>query len=329
VYMGIDGGGTKTLCIIGGENGRIMGVGAGGPVNMNYVPEETAIRSLRKAIEEARRAMGSPERRAAFFKVIYLSAPALRTETVTKALAEMNIVYDSLVLKGDDESCHMGALAGAPGIVVLAGTGSFAVGKNRRGKKALAGGWGPLLGDEGSAYYIGVAALKALARAGEGRGPATKLEDIFRAELGLDRFNLRREVYKPSFTREKISGLAVFVSHAANQGDRVATEILKNAGKELAGLANTVAFKLGMKKEPFPLCLTGGVSRAGPFLTESLLQEVGKKYSGAFWVDPRYEPAVGAFLLALATGGIKITAMLLANLNQSLKKLKGAGRCRP
>lgn len=324
--LGIDGGGSKSVGLLLREDGCVAGIGFGGPTNLYFTSVEDAQVALRRvaiqAVEAAvNRGFVSNEVSPFPVAVVYLSAPGLREEVAAAAL-EGILRWQLLRLEDDAPAAFRGALPGEDGVIALAGTGSFGYG--RRGDRVAAkGGWGPILGDEGSGYWIAVQALRAVIKSFEGRGPATLLTTLFQETLHY-RFEteLRRLVYGPSFNRHRLAGLSMLVSQAAAAGDQVAREILAAAGQELAGLAVAVAAELGWKTDDsFAFSLTGGVSRAGVALTEPFLAAFRAHYPAAVWKPPRYTPGVGAGLKALELLGVQITPALLEVLELSLQSI--------
>jgi N-acetylglucosamine kinase-like BadF-type ATPase len=196
-----------------------------------------------------------------------------------------------------------------PGVVIVAGTGSIAYGRNRSAQAARAGGWGYLIGDEGGGFWIGRAALASVVRQFDGRGPATQLTDLVLRHMGLaSPTELIHEIYYRDLHRRAIAGLAALVNQAAVQGDAVAAQILARAGTELAAAASSVIARLGMRGEAFPTVLAGGIFRGVPSLARDLearLSEIAPRST----VRPLpLEPAFGAVRLALAAarGEVKV-----------------------
>ena len=141
-----------------------------------------------------------------------------------------------------------GGTMGKPGIVVIAGTGSIAFGVNEEGKRARSGGWGYVLGDEGSAYYIGLKALNSVTRAEDGRGQPTLLSQAIFDHFSIDSVDgLVRLAYIDGFDRIDGADLSVIVAEAAEEGDETALRILWQAGAELGIAASAVAKALGME----------------------------------------------------------------------------------
>jgi glucosamine kinase len=167
----------------------------------------------------------------------------------------------------DYAAAWAGAFAGKPGIIVIAGTGSMAYGRNTEGHEARAGGWGPRFGDEGSAYWIGRNVLALLAREEDEGKRQTLLFERLRAaypHLGDNRRAWLRGVYRQGWGREEIAALAAHVT--AHQGKQT-SELLQLAGKELASLARTVQARL--RSLGLPVALLGGVGEHSQTVREA------------------------------------------------------------
>ena len=192
--------------------------------------------------------------------------------------------------------------AGSPdgwGIGLISGTGSFCFGQAPDGRSTRSGGWGYLFGDEGSAYGLAVAGLRAAAKAADGRGPLTQiLEDYLKALEIHKPADLVSSVYPFAGNRAKIASLATVVTEAASADDAVATQIVADAARELALMVRAVANKLDFDSAPFPLALTGGVLCANTALRsrlESHLQQLNLTPTPVAIVE---QPVAGAVKLA-------------------------------
>ncbi len=196
---------------------------------------------------------------------------------------------------------YIALVAGAPdefGIVVVSGTGSIAYGVDPEGRSARSGGWGPLLGDEGSAFWLGHAAVRQGVRAADGRGPATSLYDRIRERVGVeDTAGLVEWFYDQELSRDRVARLASVVEEAAREGDGAASDLLNQAAGHLARAARSVERQLGFPDDGYPVVLAGGAFRACPSLYARL--EAGLDLPEARVVRLEAEPATGAVRLAL------------------------------
>jgi N-acetylglucosamine kinase-like BadF-type ATPase len=308
--LGIDAGGTKTVCLLADERGAVVSEGRAGGANLQASGELDLEKVLYEVMAQA---IGDRPWRA---DAICLGiAGADREDDVQTVRAIMRrISLGSRVLVVNDALVALEAGAPAvPGIVIIAGTGSIAYGRNARGSAARAGGWGHIIGDEGSGYWIGREALAAVVREADGRGPATGLSSAVLEHFGAAAAaGLVHIVYNREMPRKHVAALGPIVQGAAASGDAVARDILERAAEELVLAARSVAARLEMRGEPFPFVLAGGIFRVVPWLVDELgrrLLEVAPRGR----VEPlAEEPAVGAVSLALAEarGGAAIPAYL-------------------
>lgn len=300
----LDGGGTKTVLVIADSCGQVLGIGKGGPVNALFVPDSTAIESVQNAAKGAMERAGLSDEADApvHVRAVYASVPGASREIIEAGLSGL-VAYDVLQVEGDDYATFRGAFPEGYGVVVLAGTGSFAMGRSPDGRTLTAGGWGPLLGDEGSGYAIGLAGLRAVALASEGRCEATVLMDMAMEMFGVER---ARDIIKAGLTRERIAGFAMAVSSAAAQGDDVACRILADAGADLGRLGGHIITGLGMKGQGCPVALSGGASKAGAPLRDSFAATIKRIDPSCKIADPKLSPAGGALLIAYDLAGIEL-----------------------
>jgi N-acetylglucosamine kinase-like BadF-type ATPase len=212
------------------------------------------------------------------------------------------IGYKARILVVNDALVALEAGApGLPGVVVIAGTGSIAYGRNEHNQAARAGGWGYVLGDEGSGYWIGRAALRAVLREADRRGPATKLTQELLTFYGVPRAqDLIHQVYAATLRPAAIAALAQGVMRAFVAGDEVATGILRGAADYLESFALSVARRLDLVGSEFPFVLSGGMFRAVPWLEEELARRLPQASPRSRTILLEVEPAAGAVRLALA-----------------------------
>jgi N-acetylglucosamine kinase-like BadF-type ATPase len=220
-------------------------------------------------------------------------------------LSEILASHRTLVT--DDASIALaGATAGKPGVVVIAGTGSIAWGRNAGGRTARAGGWGYLFGDEGGAFWIARQALRAALRWEEGWGVPTSLRARLLDYTGAKNINdLMHRCYTPEFPRPRVAGLSVLVNHAAEIGDPMALEILDTGARELALLAAVVRGQLFAAKEPTLVTYSGGVFHSRIMLArfrDWMSSEAGIRVTPPVFTV--HGPAIGALLEAYRAAGL-------------------------
>lgn len=199
-----------------------------------------------------------------------------------------------------------GAHAGEPGIVLISGTGSICYGRSSSGAEARVGGWGPLFGDEGSAYAAGVAALRRLAAQVDGTGPETALAARVLErwpKLGADLRSWLRGVYRLGWGREQVARLAREVKEVAEAGEATCTGILQQAAEDLAVQALGVERQLG--ENGLPLAIQGGFGATTPIIYRHLEKTLRGSGSSLHLVEGRLSPLNGAVLLAVEQLGGK------------------------
>jgi N-acetylglucosamine kinase-like BadF-type ATPase len=211
---------------------------------------------------------------------------------------------------------------GRPGVAVIGGTGSAALGLNNDGQSVSAGGWGYLMGDEGSGYWIALHGLNACCRALDGMSPPTQILPLLLQQMqASDISQVHRQIYSGRMGRPDIAALSEVVGRAAGCGDTVARRILHNAGKELAQLVTSCIRRLHMEDEEVVVGTVGGVFRAGRLVLRSFREVVGRTAPKAIVTAPQVPAAVGAVLMALEDIGIEPGEAVLENVRKSLVKL--------
>ena len=296
--IGIDAGGTKTVCLLADERGLILAEGRGPGANLHTSGELGVEKVLHEVMEAAIGERGiTPVAICLGIAGVDRDDEARTVHAIMRRIGRLSrvvVVNDALIA----------LVAGArddPGIVIIAGTGSIAYGRNHRGQAARAGGWGHMIGDEGSGYWIGREALAAVMRAADGRGPLTGLTDDVLEHFSIsDVSRLPRIVYDREQPRMSVAALGPLVQRARDNGDAVATGILERAADELGLGAGSVATRLEMRGDPFSFYLAGGVFRVVPWLASELTRRLVEVAPRCHVHLLHEEPAVGAVWLALA-----------------------------
>jgi len=292
--LAVDAGGTHTRCAMLNGRGDVLGTGEGGPANWTTLGEAAVVEAVRAAVAMARSAsVGGP---AVASACVALAGyyPPWHAEAVAGALEPL--LDGPLRLETDLRAAWAGATGLASGVVVAAGTGSVAYGEDDAGKTARAGGWGPLAGDEGSGPWIGQAALRAIARQLDGRGPETALA----AQLAGTRLEeWLRGIYRDGWGRSEMGALAPQVAAAVLEGDPVALGIFEEAAGKLAELALRVLRALGLERGSARVSATGGVFAAGEVVARPFRGWLALMAPSVIVTPPRLSPLGGAALLAM------------------------------
>src|SRR5436190_24376319 len=252
-FLGVDGGVSKTAALVTDAEGKPLGDGVAGPSNHLRVGIETAARNIERAVNKAlvTADVASREIVWAYCGIAGADHPAHRQEIVDS----LNIFFPrgNFTIDNDARIALTGAIGFGAGVVVIAGTGSVAFGRNEKGAEARAGGWGPIIGDEGSGYGIARAGFAAIMRAHDGRGPATKMTEILKERYAMKPDDLPPCVHAQTTQTDDIARFGKLVVEAAQDGDEAARAILERAGHELAAAVLGVARRLHLIKSAFPV----------------------------------------------------------------------------
>jgi N-acetylglucosamine kinase-like BadF-type ATPase len=290
--IGMDAGGTKTVGLLADETGATLREARAGGANLMVLGELAVEKTLYQVLE----ALDPPGPVAAVCLGIAGADRPADQETLAGVLRRLGLRQRVRIVNDAFIALVAGAPAGV-GIVVVAGTGSIAYGVDAAGRTARSGGWGYLLGDEGSAFWLGHAAVRQGIRAADGRGPATTLYDRIRQKLDLhDPAELVKWFYDQELSRDRVAKLASVIEEAAADGDQAADALLGQAAEHLARAARAVAGQLAFP-DSFPLVLSGGAFRACPSLARRL--EGVLDLPAARVARLEAEPATGALQLAL------------------------------
>jgi N-acetylglucosamine kinase-like BadF-type ATPase len=306
LFLGVDGGQTSTTALIGDETGRVLGAGRAGPCNHAGAAEGRAkfVRALEGCVRDALDHAGI----AAPIHEVHFEAACLGLSggpTNKDALAR-EIVRATEYLITHDAAIALTGATGGTGVVIIAGTGSIAFGRNVEGRTARVGGWGYAFGDEGSAFDLVRQALRAVLRLEEGWGSPTALGAALLESTGAaDADDLLHRFYTDEYPRARIASLAKVVDEVAVAGDAVAREILHGAAQSLAMLVSAARGRLFNAHDGVRVSYVGGVFRSAILLARmrALLElEDGNRVAA-----PEHSPAAGALIEAYRLAGIGCT----------------------
>lgn len=299
-FLGVDGGQSSTTALIADEYGRVLGMGRSGPCN--HVAADEARRKfiavVGACVEQAAQRAGLGSSGMEFTAACL----GFSGGAEDKAALSREIIHSPLIkVTHDAEIALAGAMEGAPGIVIIAGTGSIAFGRNAQGRTARAGGWGYIFGDEGGAFDIARRALRAALRFEEGWGPSTALREGLLAATGAGSANELLHRFYGSVARNTIAGLAPLVDKAAETGDDVAQAILAEAAGQLAWYVKGLHANLFETGSAVPVATIGGVFGSSR-LRAAFAGQVRASLQCAV-IYPKLSPAAGALLEALRLAG--------------------------
>jgi N-acetylglucosamine kinase-like BadF-type ATPase len=322
LLLAIDGGQTSTKALVARFDGTVIGSGRGSA--SDHFHGEGGVEKNRKAIHSATDAAladaGVTADRIASIALGLTGCPPEGEPRQPVYDIVHEIVSPEQIWIGADYITNLtGASAGGPGVVLVAGGGAISYGVTVDGREALAGGFGYLLGDEGSAFKIGVAAIRAASRAEDRRGEPTVLEQIVRDYFEIPQVRLLpRIVYRAGFQRDRISLLTPLVAEAATSGDRVAHDIIWEAGGSIAEMALGIGRQLFEPHEQLDVYYTGGVFNVGEILFNGMKSILDAGWANWSLLEPRFPPAVGGLILAARSLSIATDDAWLERVAESL-----------
>jgi N-acetylglucosamine kinase-like BadF-type ATPase len=273
--LGIDGGGSKTEAAIIDDNDRVLGCSVAGGSNTNFVERSEAVKSFVTAIKGALEEAGLQPSQIA-------GAGCTFGGVASDAFAEIGLCVKPVGVSECRVAFERAGLERMYGVALIAGTGSSCFGFGPEGQRFHAGGHGPLLGDEGGGYDIGIRGARIALQSYEGRKPPTML--IQAACEYFDVPNIRLLVHKLAgscIRQTLIAGFAARVSDCARRGDQLASEILQYAGSVLGELVAFVASRVFSSDDEFPVVMAGGVFKAGDLVIEPLKSVVTAQFPKA------------------------------------------------
>ncbi|MFB2767929.1 N-acetylglucosamine kinase [Pelatocladus sp. BLCC-F211] len=307
--LGIDGGGSKTVCILMNHRQEVIGRGEAGASNYQVIGVEAAITFIQTAIIAA---LNKTENitveaiclglagvgRAADIEIIKSIVDFLQNSDYIPII--WSLKSSNIIITNDALIALVGGIGKDVGIVVAAGTGSIVLGQNQQGDIKRVGGWGYLLGDEGSAYKIAVAGMQAALKSYDGREMQTRIVEDLKQHLSLANIeDLIEVIYRRGWGVREIAALAPIIDHAAAGGDEVASQIIDSAVQELVQATSTVINAIFDSGEVLEIVTIGSVWQGQCKMHKRFSASIVKKFPAVKVILPRFEPAYGAGLLAL------------------------------
>ncbi len=297
--IGVDGGGTKTTAAVVGDDLRVLGTGTSGPSNYRSADVASCSQNIVDAVAQA---------------LCVAKIPLERIDAICTCLAGFDTDLDlpvpqraitllgyggAVILENDVVGAWACATDGGPGIVAVAGTGATALGMNADGAFWRVDGWDYLLGDAGSGYCIGLAAIHEAMKMLDGRRPPTRLLDKLATFYDVDgALAMRRLADSGGLGKLRIADFSRYVAEAADEGDYVAQDILRQAASEIANDIEAIVTRLAMTETAFPIGIVGSVFKSTTWVLDPLRTALQCIAPRARLETPRHPPEVGAAIVA-------------------------------
>ena len=311
-FLGVDGGGSHTRAVMADADGRITGSGVGASINPRHHDAPTVRERLRALVG---RALGS---RAEPLSAAFLSLGGISTRADAEAVEAIAAGIEELrgakvKVANDAIAALVGGLAGRPGMVLIAGTGSACYGVAGDGRSHWCGGWEHRADDAGSAYWIAIEAVRAAVRVEDGRLPPSALRDlVFNRWPLTEPRALAERLSRGDVDRATLATLAPDVMALA-ASDALAKSIVDRAADELTQMVAVTAARL-FAPHPSELILTGGLARSGPPFTPLLVSRIETMAHGVKVVEPELPPVLGAVIEAVRLAGAPDSTAFLETL---------------
>ena len=316
VFIGIDGGGTHSFAVAVDSSGNLLATARAGSLNFFSSGLPAARRNLKMLVRSLERQLPpNIQCKRAVVGCAALFSGASKTEQEKLCHGILPLARTRVV--SDCQTACFGATLGEAGVVIISGTGSIVLAQNEAGKCARVGGWGHILGDGGSAYWIALESVKAAIAAEEGLGPKTRLSRAIRRWFKVKKLTeIVPPIYRPDFAKEELAALAERVGKEVGGRDAVFCDICCRAGRDLASQALAAARLARLKARPLPVYLVGGVLAHNTLVRAKLVAALKKSWPVRI-EEPRLSPLSGTAAMALRDAGVETTHRVAANLAQS------------
>jgi len=321
--IGIDGGGTKTHAVFITLDGKIFGQTTVGASNFQQAGKSGIQTVCRQILDNAEKKGISKNAIQRWVLGLAGAGRPADKKAVKEAVEELGF-RNRVTVESDGYIALMGAFVGDSGIILISGTGSICYGLNTHGVMARSGGWGYLLGDEGSGYFIANQAIIAALKDLDGRGQKTVLRQKFESLFDVATIDLLvPKIYAGELQKEDIAGLTPMVFQTADENDAVAKDIIERAGRELGKMAVAVVKSLGLAGETIRLAPIGSVLENQKEVLQPYIEaELHDLSDLVIFQDPHYPPAIGAAIAGLKEEKIKLSLEILENISTSYESLQ-------
>lgn len=296
IYLGVDGGGTKTAFILEKDGKELLH--KEGTIHLSQVSREEFKKRINEAVEALTKKAGITSKDITY---TFVSVPGYGQYPEDEAFIDESLREilgtDNFEVGNDSINAWAGSLNAKPGINLILGTGSIGFGLDDKGNSLRCGGWGPLISDESSGYYLGLRLINYFTKQSDGRLPKTLIYDMIKEELNIDD-DFEIIPLTDSMTRDELTSVSRIMGKLIENEDKYALELLDKAGYEAALTINTLARKLDFDGKILA-SYSGGVFNLG----EKLLERIKKHLdSNIELVEPFVDPTHGALILAKKYG---------------------------
>lgn len=298
--IGIDGGGTKTALKLADEEGNILLENEGGPCNINSMKEVYVKNMLKELIEDT---LTKTCLKMEDIKALCIGTAGVDRLSDKKIIEKIikNLGFNGkIIVTNDGEIALFGGTCEDEGVIVISGTGSICYGRNKKGEIKRAGGWGHIIGDEGSGYYIGINAINYIAKAYDGINEKTIMTDLILDYLKLQSpQDLIDYVYRSGAGKSEIAYLAILVDEAYKKGDFAAKKILLKAAFELFLCAKAVIYNLNLNDKNIKLAINGSVIVKNECVNREFKRLMNENLPFVEISNMKHDAAYGAVLMAI------------------------------
>ncbi len=300
-FIGIDGGGTKTITSIADETGRVLSLVKTGPSNFQSFGIESATIELQKGIKTALRQANIQMRELTYGGFGISGADRDKDYDIILSILSDIMPDTPKVLVNDTTIALRAGTRDCTGLAIISGTGTNCIGFNKEGKMVRIGGLGPLTGDFGAGSDIALAAFHAAFKYNDGRGKYTILYDMIKKHFHIDDIeDLIELTYFDSMDYHKLNTITPYVFKAAKLKDKIATDILLNCARALSRTALTALKRLFSKDGRITVAFGGSVfiKQRKNIMVDTIKMNIKKKFPHTNFVILNTEPVIGALLLA-------------------------------
>jgi N-acetylglucosamine kinase-like BadF-type ATPase len=314
--VGIDGGGTKTRAVLANTKGEIIGVVQSGVSNFQRVGTDGLAEVCLDILKQLEQKFNIRKENIKYWALGLAGAGRIEDQEAACEAVEALGYQGQVCVQSDAYVALMGAFSGNPGIIIIAGTGSICFGLDEKGTLYRSGGWGYLLGDEGSGFYIGNQSILAALKDQDGRGNKTTLRKKVEESLGIDSIEqiVRKMYIENTIQKENIANLAPIVFKCAQEGDETAKQIVVQTAKEIAKMIFAVGTQMNKLNEPIDVAHIGSVFNQKDVLVPIIQKELENHFESVSINEPLLEPALGSVIWAFKKLDVEISSEVQVNL---------------